>query len=277
MDAALAMLTDRPYVLAFLAAFLVVSVAERGAARTLFWLASGTGLGWLAEVSSIRNGFPFGHYTYHGENFPTEAWPLGVPLFASLSFAFLSYFGYSVAYTLLSPLHGKGAALRRVEDRELSRSGSVLILAAVITTWLDTVTDPVAHLGKYWFLGDLYAYHSVGFHFHVPLSNYLGWIATSLGIVFVNQRFDAGLGARESAPVRGFALPFKPLWATGSCLGNFAFILGINLSLLCDPSIPASEPLLGVFVSGLILTGAFVIFAALMLRRGIARGAGLPG
>src|SRR3990172_3090187 len=89
-------------------------------------------------------------------------------------------------------------------DRRADGSIAVLALAALVTTWPDTVTDPVAHLGKYWFLGDLYKYHARGVHFDVPLTNYGGWIFASLVIVFVNQRFD-GLLRASNVAARGFA------------------------------------------------------------------------
>ena len=273
MDAVVAMVTDRAYVLAFLASFLLVSGAEREGRRTAFWLASGTVIGWLAEAVSIRTGFPFGWYTYHPESFPREAWFSGVPLFASLSFAFLSYFGFSAAYTLLSPLRGRGAALARVEDPARARSGSVLVLAAVLTTWADTLTDPVAHLGRYWFLGDLYEYHADGVHFHVPLSNYLGWLLTSACIVFANQRFDAWLSAREASFPPGLTLPAKPLWALGSLVGNAAFMIGITLYLLASPEVPEHVPLRGILISGLLLTAVFLLAAGVLLRRGMSRAA----
>ncbi len=272
MDAFIAMFTERPYVVAFLVSFLVIAWAERGWQRTLFWLASGTFLGWLMEFSSVRNGFPFGHYSYHEENFPNELFIGGVPLFASLSFAFLTYFGYSVACTLLSRLTRRGADIQREIDPSVDGSIRVLALAAIITTWSDTVTDPVAHLGKYWFLGDLYNYRSGGVHFDVPLSNYAGWIFTSLAIVLVNQLFDGLL----RVPARGFYLPCKPLWSLGSVLGNFVFILGVTLYLMRADSVPLTEPIGSVLASGLALSGAFALFAALMIARGLRRETALP-
>jgi hypothetical protein len=263
-----AMLTERPYVLAFLASFLVISVAERGWLRALVWLASGTFLGWLMEFSSTRNAFPFGMYDYHGEDFPDELFIGGVPLFASFSFAFLPYFAYSVACTLLSPLERRAGDIERRAAPRIDNSLRVLVLAALITTWVDTVIDPVALLGKHWFLGDLYAYEEDGFHFGVPLTNYAGWLFTSLCIVFVNQRFDVWLRARGAAP-GGFYLPFKPLWAVGSILGNFAFMLGITTYLLASDAAP-DEPLGAVLLSGAALSALFVLFAALMIRRGLA-------
>ncbi len=264
------MLTERPYVVAFLVSFLVIAWAERGWQRMLFWLVSGTFLGWLMEFSSVRTGFPFGFYSYHEENFPNELWIGDIPFFASLSFAFLTYFGYSIARTLLSRLELRGRDIQLSSSARMDGALLVLLLAALITTWADTITDPVAHLGRYWFLGDLYAYEGQGFHFDVPLSNYAGWLFTSLLIVFVNQRFDDWLRAR-GATAEGFYLPFKPLWAVGSLLGNFAFMIGVTLYLLASDDVPASVSASQLLASGLALSGLFVVFAAVMIGRGLAR------
>ncbi len=270
MDAFTAMFTERPYVIAFLASFLVVAMAERGWQRTAFWLASGTFIGWLVEFSSTRNGFPFGHYTYHESNFPHELFIAGIPFFASLSFAFLTYFGYSAACTMLSPLVRRERDIVRT-DHNADGSLRALALAAIVTTWADTVTDPVAHLGKYWFLGDLYNYHTSGLHhFDVPLTNYAGWIFAALCIVFVNQRFDALLRARSIAP-RGFALPMRPLWAIGSIIGNMAFINAIAIYLLATDRAPG-HPVGAILASGIAISAAFVLFTIVMLRRALQRG-----
>jgi len=266
MGALTAMLADRPYVVAFLVTFLVIAWAERGWQRTMFWLASGTFLGWLMEFSSVRSGFPFGSYSYHEGNFPDELFLGGVPLFASLSFAFLTYFGYSIACTLLSPLECRGADIQRHAGPRLDGSVQVLLLAALITTWIDTVIDPVAHLGEYWFLGDLYTYKTAGQHFEVPLSNYGGWALTSLCIVFVNQRFDDLV---RRVPARGFYLPAKPLWAVGTVLGNFGFMLGVTVYLLSSEGVPSSEHVGAILVSGLALSSLFALFAALLIARGL--------
>ncbi|MFQ5515220.1 MAG: carotenoid biosynthesis protein [Myxococcota bacterium] len=276
MDALLTLLTQRPYVVAFLIAFLVISRAERGWTRTGFWLASGTALGWLAEFSSVRTGFPFGHYRYHAEHFPSELWLGGIPLFASLSFAFLTYFGYSAACTLRAPLEGRGLRLARVESPTRARSLVTLALAAVLTTWMDTVMDPVTHLGRYWFLGDLYAYAQAGFHFGVPLSNYAGWLVTSAVIVGANQRFDVWLSRRKPDVVSSPTLPLQPLWALACCVGNLAFMLAVTAYLLVSGRIPEETPLPAILASGLVLSGLFVGFATLRLRQGWSRKALTP-
>lgn len=275
MEQLAALFTERPYVVAFLAAFLLIAWAERGWQRMLFWLVSGTFIGWLVEFSSTRTSFPFGAYTYHEELFPDELWIGGVPFFASISIAFLAYFGYSAACTLLSRLERRGLDVQRRVDPRLDGSLRVLVLAAVIATWMDTVIDPVTHLGEFWFLGDLYAYHEDGIHFGVPVTNYAGWLFTTATIVFINQRFDAWLRSRNIA-AGGFYLPLKPMWAVGTVLGNFAFMLGVTVYLLAPDRVPDTVALPEVLVSGVVLSGLFVLFATFMLYRGLAAPAATP-
>lgn len=265
-----AMITERWYVLAFLASFVVICWAERGWARMLVWLVSGTFVGWLMEFSSTHNGFPFGDYSYHEANFPDELFIGGVPIFASLSFAFLTYFAYSAACTFLSRLERRGNNIVRIDDNAVLSSAVVLVLAAIITTWVDLVIDPVSLLGQYWFLGDLYHYHADGAHFDVPLSNYAGWLFTSALIGFVNQRAGGVLDAIGVA-ARGFSLPAKPFWALGTIIGNFGFMFVVTLYLMGSDSVPAGEPISGVLVSGLLFSAAFVVFAGTMIGRGLRR------
>jgi hypothetical protein len=87
--------------------------------------------------------------------------------------------------------------------------------------------------------------------------------------VFVNQRFDAWLRRREAGGPRGFALPYKPLWALGAYLGNFAFMLGVTVYLFSSNDVPSSVPLGGILASGLALSGAFVAFAGVLIGRGL--------
>lgn len=259
-----AMFTERWYVLAFLASFVVIAWAERGWVRMLVWLATGTFLGWLMEFSSIRNGFPFGDYSYHDELFPDELFIGGVPIFASLSFAFMTYFSYSVACTLLSRLERRGNDIVRVDDSKIMVSTRVLVLAAVITLWMDIVIDPVSLLGQYWFLGDLYHYQADGGHFGVPMSNYAGWLFTAALIVLLNQRLDVVLDV-SGVPARGFHLPMKPFWALGTIVGNFLFIIGITIYLMGNSDVPSSEPIVAILLSGLLFAASFVAFAGAMI------------
>jgi len=264
-------IADRPYVMAFVAVFWIVAPAEVGWRRAWFWFVSGSLLGWLTEFSSTRTGFPFGHYAYHGHLFPGELWIGGVPPFASVSFAVLTYFGYSLAVTLLAPLRRAGSDVVAHVTPALRRSVPVLFLGALIPTWLDTIVDPVTHLGRYWMLGDLYHYESPGLHFDVPFANYLGWLFTCLVIVGVNQVADRWLApGREPSPPRN-RLPMQPFWSLGTIVGDMVFMLVVTLQLMRNPAVPPGTPLGALLASGALLTAAFVVFAVVMIRRGFAR------
>jgi len=274
VEALLHLVVSRPYIPMFMASFLFIATAEIGGRRTLIWLVSGTFLGWLAEAVSTRTGFPFGWYVYHQEALPDDVWIAGVPLFASVSFAFLSYFGFSVACNLLGTLRRDGWDIQRSDDGSHTGSVQVLLLAALIPTWMDTVTDPVTLYGAHWFLGDLYHYEANGFHFGVPLSNYLGWLFTMACIVFVNQRLQAWLSNHEAAPPRGLALPLKPFWSLGSCIGNFAFLISVTVYLTGLDSIPEGAPLGAILSFGLAQLALFLVVVAVLTRWALQRGKG---
>jgi uncharacterized membrane protein len=273
MDYAIAMLVHRPYVVAVVVAYWVIAVGERGAGRAVVWFVTGTFVGWLVEASSVRTGFPFGMYAYHQDRFPDELWIADVPLFASLSFACLTYFGYSLAYSLLSRLERTPGDIQRVEDRDLALSVRVLLLATLLITWMDLVLDPVTHLGRYWALGDLYHYDPPGPHFDVPLSNYAGWVFTAFTIVFLNQTLDRFL-VRTTAEMRGaFRLPYQPFWCLASEAGQYLFMLGVTLYLMRAPGVPPDTPLVGILLSGVVLTTLWAACVMILFRRAMARGA----
>jgi putative membrane protein len=250
-------------VVIFFVAFALLSWSERGGRRTFVWLLMGTSLGWLSEFCSLRTGFPFGHYVYHQGNFPSELWIGGVPLFASLSFAFMSYFAFSAACRLLA---AEGAAGRTHADSP-GRTVATTFLAAIIGTWMDTVIDPLSLLGEHWFLGDLYHYDPPGPHFGVPLVNYAGWMITIGSIVAANQLLDRWQLRRGMVFRRGPALPLQTLWGPACCIGVFVFMLSINLHLLLNSATPPAVPLGRILVSGLTSFGLFVAFVGIMLRR----------
>jgi len=261
------MLVNRPAVVANVLAFVVLALAERGVARTALWLLTGTAIGWFMELSSTRTGVPFGFYVYHTQSFAGELSAGGVPLFASFSFAALTYLGYSAACTLLSPLRGTGAAIRRHESDALVTSWRVLLLAALLIAWMDTVIDPLTLLGRYWHLGDLYHYDPPGPHFGVPLRNYGGWLITSLTIVGTNQLIDGWLRRSGRPPAPLYALPFQPLWSVGGQTGTYIYMIGVTLYLLGSDAVPPSTPLRPILHSTLALTAGYAAFTVAMICR----------
>jgi putative membrane protein len=263
------MFVDRPYVVTLVITFLIVAAAERGWLRMFLWLVLGTFLGWLSEFVSTRTGFPFSWYEYYPANFPNELWITNIPLFASLSFAAISYFGHSATYTLMSPLQTGPSGIERTENMTLLLSLKVALWAALLATWTDFVVDPVSHLGEYWFLGKIYFWitTSAAWHFDIPLWNYFGWLLTIFTIVYVNQRVDSFLIARGLPHKPAFALPNKCLWSIGYFIGNYIFVLAVSIYLFFNPAVPPEKQIGLVLANTIVFVAAFVIFNVVFIRR----------
>jgi len=269
MDYVISMFVDRPYVVALVVTFMITAAAERGWLRMFLWLVVGTFIGWLSEFVSIRTGFPFAWYEYYPASFPHELWIGGIPLFASLSFAAISYFGHSLVYTLLSPLRQGPNGIERTENMQLLLSVKVALWAALLATWTDFVVDPVAHLGEYWFLGKIYFWitTSAAWHFDIPLWNYFGWLLTIFTIVYANQRIDGFLLARGVPHRPAFRLRNACLWSLGYFIGNYLFILAVNIYLFFNPAVPPEKQIGLVLANTAVFVAAFVLFNVLYLRR----------
>ena len=176
MDLLLGTLALRPYVFAFLAAYLVAGVVDLGWRRTLLFGAWVWPIAWLAEFSSTRTGVPFGHYTYTGATRGQELYIADVPFMDSLSFTFLAYAAFCVA---------RGTLGRRASP------GGVAVIGGLLMMLLDVVIDPVAVRGDRWFLGRIYGYPDAGVYFGIPLMNFIGWAVVgliSLSVYFLVDR-----------------------------------------------------------------------------------------
>jgi uncharacterized membrane protein len=161
MDLLLGTIVLRPYVFAFLAAFLVAGILDLGGRRTLGFMAWVWPVAWLAEFSSTRTGVPFGLYHYTGATRGQELYIADVPFMDSLSFTFLAYAAFCLA---------RVAAAGRPAPRWALALG-----AGALMMLLDVVIDPIAVLGDRWFLGRIFFYAEPGAYFGVPLSNFAGW------------------------------------------------------------------------------------------------------
>ncbi len=227
MDILIGTFTMRPYVFAFFAAFLLACVPHVGWRRTLTFTAVGYLIAFASEWLSINTGFPYGWYFYIETTINQELWIAGVPFFDSLSYVFLSYCSYTTALFILSPLKSWRWNFVTLETRRIRRSCSALILGAFLQTFLDIVIDPVALQGRRWFLGQIYGYREPGLHFGVPLSNYGGWLLTSLFLVGAFQLIDA---RRLVEAPRGVCnLPFRSLLGPVLYLSVLLFNWGVTL------------------------------------------------
>lgn len=227
MEILLGTFTMRPYVFAFFAAFLLACVPHVGWRRTLTFTGVAYLIAFSSEWLSINTGFPYGWYYYIETTKTRELWVAGVPFFDSLSYVFLTYCSYTTALFILSPLKTRGWDLVTLETRRIRRSFAALILGAFLQTFLDVVIDPVALQGKRWFLGQIYGYREVGLHFGVPLSNYAGWLLTSLVLVAAFQLVDAR--KVEGVPKGICNLPFRSLIGPILYLSVLLFNWGVTI------------------------------------------------
>ncbi|MBI4577416.1 MAG: carotenoid biosynthesis protein [Planctomycetes bacterium] len=230
----------RPYVFAFLAAFLCIGSRHMGWTRTVFLLGWGYAVAFASEWSSVRTGFPYG--LYHYVEAPTrdlELWVAGVPFMDSLSYTFLAYFSWSTALFAVCPRMGRGLGLGLAETGRLRRSSLTVGLAVLLMVSLDVVIDPVAHRGERWFLGRLYYYPEPGPWFGVPLSNFAGWALVGSVILGGLAAFD-GWRARRGDPGAGRGRPLwaAPLWGPAV----YTSVLGFNLTV----TFAIGETLLGL-------------------------------
>jgi uncharacterized membrane protein len=223
----------RPYVFVFLAAFLAAGARDLGGRRTLLFALWGWAVAFLAELSSTRNGFPFGLYHYTEATRGQELYLANVPFMDSLSFAFLAYAALCLARLAL----GRG------------RGPAVVLLAGLLMMLLDVVIDPLAVRGDRWFLGRIFFYPEGGIYWGVPLSNFAGWALVGWTIVG-----GAALGGLLPEG-RGRPVPGALLYG-----GVLAFGLAVTLWI-------GETALLAV---GLLLHAAVAV-ALLGVRRRVAR------
>jgi len=217
-------LEHRPYVFAFLVCFLIFGTLQLGILRTLLFLALGWAVAFASEVSSIRNGFPYGDYQYVYENLKGELLLWGVPLWDSLSYTFLAYASYSTAVLIFLPQAEDGFL-------KIRTSLKVLFLTVLLMAGIDVIIDPLTALGDRWFLGRIYYYPKGGIYFGVPLSNFFGWALVALTITFLFQACDRFLDARGWIVARERWKGLKAWLGAGLYLGVFFFNWAITLWL----------------------------------------------
>ena len=98
--------------------------------------------------------------------------------------------------------------------------------ASILCMLMDVVIDPVAFLGDRWFLGKIYFYREPGEYFHIPLTNFAGWIfvaATTLTcFAALNSWLDRKMPAKTSQ------IAAQALLGPGLYFGVLAFNLGVT-------------------------------------------------
>ena len=219
----------RPYVFLFLAAFLFSAIKLIGWPRTWrFWLVSWA-TAFACEFSSTRTGIPFGWYFYNGSTVGRELYFFDVPFMDSISFSFLLFASYCVALGLLLPMEiSQANGTRSLRQLRFSLEGrtswTVYGLTALLFAFIDMVIDPVALRGDRWFLGKIYYYPDPGWHFGVPIANYVGWAVVGLISLAMYFPLDRRLSSLASPP----SITQRLLLGIGLYYGVLAFNLGIT-------------------------------------------------
>lgn len=234
----------RPYVWAFFACFLVLSLRHLGGRGTAAFLLVAGGVAFAAEYSSTRNGFPFGPYVYLDATRSRELWISNVPSWDSLSFVFLAYFSARVAAAVRAPGHAAEAWLDPLTAP----------LAGLLMMLLDVVIDPVALRGDQWFLGRIYLYPEPGPYFGVPWANFAGWFLVGTFTVLLFQ------GLCRLGVIRADRFRRPGPGDERACFAVYAGVLFFNLAVTAGigawPLLAASSAVTSLTLGACLLRGS---------------------
>jgi uncharacterized membrane protein len=252
----------RPYVFVFLAFYLAIAILNMGLVRSLYFMGLAYLVAFLCEYSSTRNGFPFGFYTYIDTTRDQELWISNVPFMDSLSFSFLIYFSYTLSLLIWTPLIKKGLDIRLGDIMPLKHSVRVILSASILCMLLDVVIDPAAFLGDRWFLGKIYFYREEGEYFHIPLTNFAGWVFVAGVTLSLFALLDRWMDSKTPFYPR-YQLPAQALLGPGIYFCVLIFNIAVTFYI--------GEMLLGA-LSTLISLGIFALTLFRVKRATSLRG-----
>ena len=185
------------------------SVSRIGIRRSVAFASAALIVPSITESLGVRVGLVFGAYSY------TDALGFhglpGIPLYISLAWYVSSYMGYQVAAMIID------------ETEALSGGLTILLfslLAAIATTGWDLFLDPVCVRFGAW------SWHTTGTYFGIPVSNYIGWLATALIINLLYTGFSRvteDVEVREQ-PALMKALPVAVLMFFVHALAGFCIL-----------------------------------------------------
>jgi uncharacterized membrane protein len=190
------------------------AVVHRGVRWALIFVAVTAGFGLIAEAVGTATGYPFGHYTYANS---LGAKAFGVPVVIPLAWSMMAY-----------PCLLVGQRLGRTRGR------AALIGGWALASW-DLFLDPQMVAAHHWRWTSVR--HALPGAPHIPVSNYLGWLAVALLMLSVLQHLP-----RRAADDRQPAALF--LWTyVSSVLANAVFfgrpltalVGGIGMGLVAVP------------------------------------------
>jgi uncharacterized membrane protein len=145
------------------------------------------------------------------------------------------YASYALANALVghAPHHASHASAARL-------TWLVVLSALIMTSW-DLMNDPISVAGGRWVWGENGAY------FGIPLSNYAGWILTTLAVFLLYRLYEAWHAPRANRAQRSY-FPVLPIYA-------YAVTMLANVAALAVTGQPAPA-MVGLFSMGAFLAAA---------------------
>ena len=203
----------------------------------------------LFENMSVMYGFPFGGF-HHSE--ATGPRLFNIPLLATPTYMAMGYISWSVAQVLVGrtqPAHWR------------DRVWSAAIIAAFVFTMWDFSNDAVFHT-----INKAFFYDHPGPWFGVPVSNFAGWLLTT---VLIYGAFGAWLAHEAKRDLPNRSLPGRVYWQQGIAMYAMVALGGIfrNLTgLAMDITLPNGDTWQSsVIYASMTLTTLFtMIFCALL-------------
>ena len=120
---------------------------------------------------------------------------------------------------------------------------------------MDVIIDPIAFLGDQWFLGKIYFYREPGEYFHIPLTNFAGWVFVSAATLTCFAAFNSLLDRK--IPLKNKQIAGQALLGPSLYFGVLIFNLGVTFYI--------GEFLLGVW--GTFVTAGVLSLVGFKIRK----------
>ena len=91
---------------------------------------------------------------------------------------------------------------------------------------MDVIIDPVAFLGDQWFLGKIYFYQEPGEYFHIPLTNFAGWVFVAASTLTCFAALNSWLDSQ--LPPKKKQIASQALLGPALFFGVLVFNLGVT-------------------------------------------------
>lgn len=180
------------------------------------------------EALSIQTGFPFGSYHY---TVPSPVYIFQVPVIIIFAYFGVGYFSWTLSHVLT------GRYIKRLAGKWII---VVPFIAAFLMVMWDLGMDPISSA-----LLSMWAWHTPGPYFGVPISNFFGWFL----VVFIFSLFFALFLSKYDRvnPQKAVILTSKPFWIEAAVIYGIVGLLTVLTPLSTNNDITQSMALITIF------------------------------